>query len=189
MNVRSNVGFVLGAVTLGLACTGHAEDAKPREPNVVAVEGASASPTASSERTAIRERKVKRAIEAYLRAEAKGDYVAMIPLFTPDARLKYTYDWGIGHEDAVYELDLSKPMDPDTTYVDHAEGYETVTRKSRIESLSLESTGASEASVIVTERYRYQGHEGTATTKLRFTLKEVDGAARIALLTSVTKYR
>ena len=161
--------MVLGGLALLLACTGYAED------------------------TGKQNTTVKKTVTAYFRAEAKGDYAAMDPLFTRDARLKYTYKWGYGYKDTVYELDLSK--DPklesvfdDSEYTDQMAGYETIKRESKIKHVRSKADGLTKVNALVTEKYRYQGYTGTANTKVDILLRNVRGTAKIARLTSVTTY-
>lgn len=167
---------VLIAAVLALASTTRADSAGP---------SSESSPKADLDVEAA----TKKAIAAYLQAEAKSDYQAMTALFTDDARLKYTYEWGSGYKDTVYELDFSDPNSwRDKAYLGDLDGYETVSRKHRIERLKVQGGQRAEALVTVTEKYRYQGYSGTAKTKLELVFREESGGVQIARLTSVSKY-
>lgn len=177
--------MVVGAVALAFACTGRAERAQD-SPEPPSAPSAVDSPSKGEQGL---EAAAKKIIAAYLRAEARGNYAAMTPLFTHDARLKYTYVWGHGYEDTVYEIDFSKARDSgDETYLDDLDGYEIIERKSRVQRLNAKADGQVEALVIVTEKYRYRGYSGTAKTRLDLSLRQTNGDLRIASLTSVAKY-
>ena len=170
MKDRSIFSLLAGALVLLLACTGYAEDA--REPD---------------------DANTRETVEAYLRADAKGDYTAMDSLFTNDARLKYTYIWGFGYEDTVYELDLSKAKHSERLLRDSDDeepmpGYETIKRKSKITRVTSQPRGMTEVTAVINETYRYEGYEGTAKTTLNVLVRNVRGKARISRLTSVTTY-
>ncbi|MEM8608370.1 MAG: hypothetical protein AAGF92_14770 [Myxococcota bacterium] len=159
--------FVL---TMLLSCAGYAEDTA--KPNVV---------------------NARQLAEAYLRAEAKGDFRAVRSLLTDSAYLKYTYEWGHGYEDSVYEFDFSKPStaeDPfgDDAYAATMSGYETLARESQIKRVTTKDDGDVEVHVVVTEKYRYEDYTGTAKAKIRIRVRQVRGVAKIARVMSVTKY-
>lgn len=178
MSPAPRAPVVLIAAVLALASTSRADSA-----------GSGPSSESSSKADLDVEAATKKTIAAYLRAEAKSDYQAMTALFTHDARLKYTYEWGSGYKDTVYELDFSDPNSwRDKAYLGDLDGYETVSRKHRIERLKVQAGQRAEALVTVTEKYRYQGYSGTAKTKLELVLREESGTVRIARLTSVSKY-
>jgi len=135
----------------------------------------------------------KAIVEAYLEAERRSDYPAMQKLFSNDARLKYTYEWGYGYDDSVYELDFTKHETLDAVFDDgeykqFMKDYQVHDRKHELKSAKAKAAGETVVNAEVTETYEYQRYKGISKTKIHIVLKEFKGGPKITRLDSTTKF-